>query len=75
MEQFDAEDIIASYSVGQDPFAALPPATLILMRQGLVPKSLMERVCGRRGLTLVGIEERHFDDGMRDVYLVRTPDV
>jgi len=75
MEQFDAEHIIASYSIGQDPFAALPPATLVLVRRGLVPKALMERVCAHRGLTLVGTEEHQFEEGIRSVYLIRTPEM
>ncbi len=31
MERFEAEQIIASYSLGEDPFATLPPAASVLV--------------------------------------------
>ncbi len=73
MERFEAEQIITSYSVGEDPFAALPPSTLVFVRRGLVPIQLMERICTLHALTFVGTEEHQFEDGRDMVYLVVTP--
>ncbi len=73
MKRIEAELIIASYSVGENPFAALPPSTLVFVRRGLVPKLLMKRICARRALTFLGTKEYLFEDGRDVVYLVVTP--
>ncbi len=73
MYDFDAEEIITSYSLGEDPFASLPPETLVSVRRGLVPVQLMRRVCALRGLTLVGTEAHEFEDSVDLAYLVLTP--
>ena len=73
MNHFEAEAIITSYSLGEDPFATLAPETLIFVCRGLVPIQLMQRICMLRGLTLVGTEEHQFEDGRDVVYLVVTP--
>ena len=73
MEPFEAEQIIASYSLGEDPFATLPPAAPVLVRRGLVPRHLMERICRFRALTFVGTKEHQFEDGYDIAYLVLTP--
>ncbi len=73
MTYFEAEAIITSYSLGEEPFAMLAPETLVFVRRGLVPIQLMERVCTLRALTLVGTEEHQFEDGGDLVYLVVTP--
>ncbi len=57
MKRMEAEQIIASYSVGENPFAALPPSTLVFVRRGLVPKPLMKSICARCKLRL---SNQHF---------------
>jgi hypothetical protein len=74
MKAYIRPQVAASYTLDPAIFAAHPQGTVVPVRQDAIPRHVLEQVCDASGLSLVGLGEHQYEDGVQAVYLLRAAD-
>ena len=66
-----AEDLLAVFAGGRNPFDTSKPGAVIAIRLDGMPAAWVEQLCARYVMHVVRIEQHAFPEGEDTVYYVR----